>query len=55
MVTGDQMVPAELLGAAIEDGTAIGEGQERSELPSMPGSAASSRYVSGHAKGRRPG
>ena len=43
------MVPAELLGAAIEDGTAIGEGQERSELPSMPGSAASSRYVSGHA------
>ena len=38
-----RMGPAGLLGAAIEDGTAIGEDRRGWELPSMPGSAASGR------------
>ena len=43
------MGSTELSGAAIEDGTAIRGGTE-AELPGMPGSAASGRYVCGHGR-----
>jgi hypothetical protein len=45
-----QMVPAGLLGAAIEDGTAIGEGRRGPELPSMPRRGFGSFYVCGRGR-----